>query len=439
MKALRTVRVMAAGLALVSGVAPAAAQDAAGQAAGQADRIRDASAVEALEAARAAIRELDNIAVEVDRTMVVIDDELDPANAMITSIKLNSRGTLRGTRDEDGAWTYRIDGFADNIGQPDAFQLSIVREPSVVSWLNYNQEKKYVSRPRLARGEFISSEDSVSPALWFQDPPLAKELGADSLRTLSPEQVDGVLCDVVEIRYADRERMLPARLFIDRETGLIRRAVRVLVPGYEEVTNVVSIDTETAHDADRLALPLPEGWTAVYQPATLDPARSADTREVQIPAGELPTARPRETGGQVGEIMPAFTGVTMLGEDISSEALLGSPAVLVFWSSWIPSAATAVQDIAALREAYGDSIGMLTFTIRERNPDAALNLLLESGLDEVPLVIEGREAIVGMDVLRAPTFLVVDPSGEIVYRSNAYEAGTTITEVRGALDAALAD
>ncbi|MEM9166274.1 MAG: TlpA disulfide reductase family protein [Planctomycetota bacterium] len=423
-------------LALLAGTPTAAAQLAPEPTADQ--PVRDQAAVAVLEASAEALGNLTHLSFRIDRTMEVTD-ELDPKNAMLTSVKINARGAYRGTKlDPNSAeegWVYRLEGFADNIGQPDAFELTVVREPNVVTWLDPDEETLHTARPVLARGNYVSADDNLGGQfLYAKSPWQIERMVGTSLQLLGPVEIDGVTCDVVLVEYPQRLRTLPHRFAIGREDGIPRRITRILVPGYEDIARITEIDAATGVDRASLAIDAPAGWATVYAPASLDP--DAQPNDPTVPQGPAFASPGATVGGQVGDVIPAFEASTMLGEPVSSETLVGKPGVLVFWTSWVPDTQPLLADLATLQSELDAGTNLVTFTVRERNPDNAFNMLAAAGLDDITLVTNnGQGAVVGMDVLRTPTVFVINADGKVVYRSgDRYEAETTLGEIRAALE-----
>lgn len=431
MQATRSMLALAAAFGLIGTAAPVLAQEA------EPPATRDASAVSLLEAAAETLSGLESLSVEVKRSMVVTD-ELAPENAAFATVRLGSRGTMQGARDTDGEWVYRIDGTADDIGKKDAYRISIFREPLTVSWLDHENETLVVARPTLARGTYVASVEGFGPEYLFAEKPFAEELAAPTVRSLGVEELDGEVCEVVEVDYGSGSRTRPHRFYLGAQDRLPRLIVRVMIPGFEEHYRFTAMDTSTAVDRDLIRLVPPAGWATDYRPASLNPAIRPDP-STTLPPSDPGTPGQQREGGEVGDRLAPFVSMTMFGEQISRDDLIGSPTVLVFWSSWVPNAASTVDDIASLHRESAGQAKLVTLTVRERQPDSAYNMLAEAGLDDVTLVTEARDAIVGMNVLRSPVFIVADSEGTIVYRSDRYEPETTLKQVREAIGKLTAD
>lgn len=414
--------------------APAAAQEAQPAAADQAQAAeanRDARAVEILNASQTAITEASSLAFGVVKTMEKTD-ELAPENAIFASISIGAKGAVTAAKDDEGRWSYKIDGTADDIGRPDAFEIVLRRGPETVSWLDQESRTLVTSNPRLARGRELSTETEFGVQYIFGAPrgkPLAEVLAAPSLEVLEPEVVDGVLCDVVRARFDRPNESGDKIVYIGGVDGLPRLVRDVLVTGFE---NRLAYTFETPDEPptlESLELEAPQGWPLVYRPDSLRPETTAQTRPLNAVAEGDGTV-----GYEVGDRAPAFNGQTLLGDSVSSESIAGKPAVLVFWASWIPGADEIVGFLEATRKAGGDGIELVTFAVRERSPDNAFNLLSTAGLDDVPLIVDARDSMLAYGVTRAPIVMIIDADGVIQYRSVGSDLATILPEATGILE-----
>ncbi len=387
---------------------------------------RDPRAVEIIEASQKALEEADSLVFGVVKTMEKTD-ELAPENAIFASISIGAKGQVRAAKDGEGRWVYRIDGTADDIGRKDAFEIVILREPATVTWLEQESTTVVKANRNLARGRELSTETEFGVAYVFGEPfklPLEGLTDAPTLEVLEPEVIDGELCDVVRAGFGKPNASGDKIVYIGTVDGLPRYVRDVLVTGFENRFRFTYETPEESPGVESLAIETPEGWGLAYRPENLRPNYRPEQPATITPA----TPGEGGVGYEVGNRAPAFTGQTMLGEDVNSDAIAGKPAVLVFWASWLPGSNELVDFLASTRETQGDAVELITFAVRERNPDAAFNMLAQAGIDDVPMLINARDAVLAYGITRAPIITIIDDEGMIRYRSSSSDVSEVVGE-----------
>ncbi|MEL6499558.1 MAG: TlpA disulfide reductase family protein [Planctomycetota bacterium] len=393
---------------------------------------RDARAIEILEAAQAAIGEAAAIQFDIVKTMEKTD-ELPADFAMMASISIGAKGTVRSAKDDQGRWVYRIDGTADDIGRKDAFEIVVLRGPQTASWLDQENRTKVTANRGLARGRELSTEAEFGVQFVFGEPfkkPFEDILAAPTLEAMEPELIDGTLCDVVRAGFGRPNESGDKVVYIGRADGLPRLVRDVLVTGFENRFAYSYGETGDAPAVESLAIDAPQGWEVAYRPESLRPDFVAPAdREFEAAADGEGTV-----GYLVGNRAPAFDGLTMLGDPVSSDAFAGKTAVLVFWASWVPGTDSIIDFLKATQESRGDSVELITFAVRERNPDNAFNLLSNAGLSEVPMLINPRDTLLAYGVTRAPLVVVIDADGVIRFRSEGNDLEAIFASATETLD-----
>ena len=135
---------------------------------------------------------------------------------------------------------------------------------------------------------------------------------------------------------------------------------------------------------------------------------SGDGRVVEIPAGER------------GEPV-AFTGVSELGETLSSEEYLGEVLVVNFWYAGCAPCRAEAADLEAVHQQYaGAGASFMGVNIYDQ-PDTALTFAKEYGVTYPSAMATGdgplKMAFAAVAPLQAtPTTLVIDASGRVAAR-----------------------
>jgi len=147
-----------------------------------------------------------------------------------------------------------------------------------------------------------------------------------------------------------------------------------------------------------------------------------------------------------GDTAPAWTGtdIATQAQVEFPEVLAGKPAVLVFWATWCPYCKAFMPYVKAIEADYRDQgVQIITFNTKERGRgDPAAYV---ASLDFPFIAIEAADKIGdSYDIPFIPGLLVVDGSGEVIYRrrSTNLPAGRTVSqqwdvEVRQVLDSVL--
>jgi peroxiredoxin len=401
---------------------------------------REPRAVELLDAAQKALADARSLTYRVEQTMETTD-ELE--NPIFASVTFSARGDVRAARDPEGRWVYRIDGTADDLGRPDAFSVSLARSPATVSWLEHTEKSLIVTQSNLARNRIVGLAPQFAVDFLFDrplNPPYKPIADAPALSVLPGEVINGEACDVILAEHPGDKGQQAFRLYLGTGDALPRRIVRVMIPGLEEHYTFTAIATEPAVEPASLELKAPDGWQTAYRPETLRPGGPAQTPAAPTETGRYADNLPQgvTVGTKVGDAAPPFTGSTLLGEQHSSESVAGRPALLVFWTTWAPNAHAAVKDLPALRADHPD-LAIVTFSVRERDPDAPFNMMADAGAEDIPVLTDARESILNYAVTRVPTIVLLDNDGIIRFRADEFSPDTTPALLREAVAALFAE
>lgn len=144
-----------------------------------------------------------------------------------------------------------------------------------------------------------------------------------------------------------------------------------------------------------------------------------------------------------GQQAPAWMGQDLVTDQrvVFPEVLQGKPAVLIFWATWCPYCKAFMPYARQIEEDYADQgVKLITFNAKERGRGDPAAYIASLGYPMI--AIDAADAIAedyGIDFI--PGLLIVDGSGEVVYRrrSTNLPAGRTVSqqwalEVRQVLD-----
>lgn len=116
----------------------------------------------------------------------------------------------------------------------------------------------------------------------------------------------------------------------------------------------------------------------------------------------------------------AAPDVTFFAED-GSEATLadyaGTPVVLNFWATWCAPCRKEMPHLAALQDAMGDSVQVLTVATGRNPPDAIDRFFAEIGVTSLPKATDPRQEMArAFGVLGLPITIILDAEGREVAR-----------------------
>ena len=243
---------------------------------------------------------------------------------------------------------------------------------------------------------------------FIESRPFWKELETRAeMRLLEPETVDGVLCDVVEVR------------------------------AYPEIGPPSDVVWSNARD-DRL--PRRGRWPGASGGATMvftitdlmleEPIARAEFR---LESDDLVEAA---AGSGVGSPAPGFELETPDGETIRLADLAGQVVVMDFWNTWCYLCRTIAPATHQLAADLADKpVQFLGINVFETGDPVAY--WRQAG-DPYPLLLDGDEVARSLDVPWQPGAVVIGPEGSILYR----ELGASpdrAAKIRRAIERGLAD
>jgi peroxiredoxin len=122
-----------------------------------------------------------------------------------------------------------------------------------------------------------------------------------------------------------------------------------------------------------------------------------------------------------GDAPPPFELPDLAGRPVASASLAGAPAVVVFWSTWSPRSAEALDDFKRHAAAYGGrGLRVVAINTDGENLDAAQRSAIREYAAAralpFPVLLDERLAtFAGWGVMAQPTEVVLDAAGRIAY------------------------
>ncbi|GAB5497219.1 MAG: hypothetical protein Phyf2KO_22990 [Phycisphaerales bacterium] len=389
------------------------------------EKRHDQAAVDVLKRAQ-------ELLAETNSVELTISSEINAETGVLAAFKLGADGNAWLRRNEDGTWKRSMIGNADNIGGSDQISFTVIKEGDKASWIDVEKQEVVHAVGRHAKGTVYSSAELLGlHYLFAASKPYAKELGAAKLESLGTEVVNGTLCDVVRAEYVGPS--LPLRWYISSADGFPRKVVEELM---EDATRdyeytAVAIDSEISDD--RFQLDAPASYTVRNLPDRQSANTLPDLRSTQ-PNEPTQTEDGRAYAPEIGKAAPPFTGSDIFGEEVNLRDFEGKPVVLVFWASWVPGSIDIVDEIIELDDHAGEDAQLVTFTLRERNPEDAVNMLLERDREDVVVLTTGGRISTAYNIARMPVVMVLDAEHNIVFRDEEYKKGETVKNAKAKLD-----
>jgi len=122
-----------------------------------------------------------------------------------------------------------------------------------------------------------------------------------------------------------------------------------------------------------------------------------------------------------GDAPPPFTLPDLGGNPVGSATLAGSPAAVLFWSTWSPRSSEMLEDFKRHAEAYGaKGLKILAVNIDGENLGTAQRAAVREyaaarALPFPVLLDEGLATFAAWGVMAHPTEVVLDAAGRIAY------------------------
>lgn len=157
-------------------------------------------------------------------------------------------------------------------------------------------------------------------------------------------------------------------------------------------------------------------------PDTVPPGSNVDVdtprlRELKSEAGVEPCEP--GSGEAVDGGLPALTlGCLGGGDDVDLSALRG-PLVINLWASWCTSCRKEMPVLQDFHEQYADEVPLIGIDWQDVQPEAALELVADSGVT-YPLLADpaGEWGVIdGMPVRGLPGIVLIDAAGNVAYRN----------------------
>jgi thiol-disulfide isomerase/thioredoxin len=324
---------------------------------------------------------------------------------------------LKVEPNEEGlAWTSRVDADYIHKKGEEQQQITAVRSPLVLAYIDHDK-KSVEERGRNSNRTVHSSVIDLLaiPELTAAEPYRRELREGEAWTNAGRETVNGVECDVVEIRYdmtkgSDRNanqiiRTPGAKWYFGVEDRIPRRVERITDEGmisFTIVLDLTDVEINPGIEPEAMEIETPEGYSR-----TISSKRTTKDGVEKI-ASPGPTRAPA-VDAEPGAIDPTqvklpahgFELVDADGNEVSLESLKGNVAVLYFWGTWcVPCKqfSPLVSDLVATFE--GEPVKVFGLPVRERDESA-----VRAAMDKYnhTLLLDPSDRAIGCDVTAGPT------------------------------------
>lgn len=362
--------------------------------------------------------------------------DADPA----ADAETDADGNERAGEEPQPHWQARVTGKSTtgNPKEPDPVEIDFIDNGQTHRWIDPQQKKVFDMVPARAMGSrsaAYSASKMLVPNELMQVPPFKAEMDGEEMSVLDSEEVNGVKCDVLEIKYPKPEpgvrtvqaKAQEVKLFFGQDDHLLHRIERI--SGSDLMKMVIVLEFSQWAPSAKLEdkdfeMDVPAGYELVEaKPTTIRPTTTRSVQGAPKPA-EKPAERPTEQA-EHRPMAPDFSFQLASGEAVSLESLRGSTAVLYFWGTWCLECRDFNPLVSKLAGNAGDQpLRVFGLAQRERDPASAADLvrLREYKFEVAPNAADAAKAF---NIVYYPTFVVIDPEGGLV-GTETVRRGSTI-------------
>ena len=348
-------------------------------------------------------------------------DFVPTGNGKITLLK--SGEPVDGT-----AWFSRVDTDYIHKKGEETEAVTALRTPELFVYVDH-EKKAVLERSRTdRRSKYNSVVDLFALPEITSASPYRRELReATNWEAVGRETVNGVECDVVEVRYDmakgesdDTGRIIRtpgSKWYFGIEDRLPRRIERITDEGMISFSIILDITDLTVNppvELEAIKIATPEGYSRTYSAKRT--AREAK-QNTAPPSTDADAAAPQIDPVDIKLPAHGFELVDGAGNEVSLESLKGNVTVLYFWGTWcVPckNFSPLVSDLVTTFE--GEPVKVFGLPVRERSEDAVREamskykhtLLLNPGGNPIGCDATAR----AYKVRRYPTIYVIGAESE---------------------------
>lgn len=283
--------------------------------------------------------------------------------------------------------------------------LDVATDGRVITFMDLG-ERHWMTQDARSGDVLLDAARQLYMLEFFHPTPFADEIGGLGQTYEGQQDVGGVKCDVVYVKY--RQMGLEARWYFGVNDHLPRRVDRVFPLGMITGVRTLSISNLNTHPEIRncdFRPACPENFSKRQLAQRLN--RDLLARGSQAPNWELPTSD---------------------GRILKLSDLRGQVVVLDFWATWCDYCKKSMPAVQKVRDAY-KSKPVKFIAVHCWDPNGDPLAFLKARNLSFDAVVRGDKIAENYMVSGLPTYYVIDADGKIVFGGTGSNQHVDLTQV----------
>ena len=278
--------------------------------------------------------------------------------------------------------------------------------------------------PRKITRENRSSERRSTMVLEFKDVVVGQSVSAEEMKIALPEGYTR------EESAATKPATPPA----GSGTPTAVPTAKPVTPADQNApsTPIVMDDGRVILPGNTVPPPVNPGTPVLIDPSAESPPSEPESSGERAPATPAPAA---ESAHAEIHTLPEFELRDAKGNTVTAASLRGSHVVLIFGGSWSMSTRKLAPELQSLCDRYAGKAKFVAVAVRQKSNDEIARLF--EAAPGVTLALGGDKLAEDLRIAAFPGVIVVRPDGEFLLRAKTTRAADLVSEIKGALDAAM--
>ncbi|MBX3395502.1 MAG: redoxin domain-containing protein [Phycisphaerae bacterium] len=290
-------------------------------------------------------------------------------------------------------------------------RLDVATDGRVITFMDLG-EKHWMTQDARSGDVLLDTARQLYMLEFFHPTPFADEIGGLGQAYEGQQDVGGVKCDVVYVKY--RQMGLEARWYFGANDHLPRRVDRVFPLGMITGVRTLSISNLNTRPEIRscdFRPACPENFTKRQLSQSLN--RDLLARGTQAPNWELPTSD---------------------GRMLKLSDLRGQVVVMSFWATWCDFCKQSMPAVQKVRDACTDK-PVKFIAVHCWDPNGDPLAFLKARKLSFDAVVRGDKIAESYKVSGLPTYYVIDADGKIIFgATGANQLADLAKVIEGALE-----
>ncbi len=336
----------------------------------------------------------------------------------------SGEGVFRAKRIEsdegEPAWATRIVGAGKDRGDGEEYTFDAATMGDEITWIEHRSKSVNTSKLDRARGVGLSMRLQMNIDELLSEEPLARELDGLSFELKERETVAGVVCDVVQVEYAQdnspgargKAKANKAVWYLGVEDHLPRRIERITDADIVAISLILTLEDVRLNaeiTPEDLQVDVPDGYKKI-EPRAAGGVPKRNLRPTAVERGENASVVSKTPSRDKA---PSFSVLDASGTTVSNETQAGRVSVIYFWGTWCVPCRAYSPLISGLAETFaGQDVDILAPAVRS-GPAKAKAFMKEKAYTH-RLLVDADTMARSFRVRVYPTIFVIDETGGIV-------------------------